>query len=181
MARKGYRVFLTARGWIAVAATEMGVCGVVVPRATQEEAERELLSEHPAAQPVEALPWDAEGLFQRYMRGEDSGLDALPLDLSEGTVFQRAVWVAARHIPFGQVQTYNWLAQHIGKPGASRAVGRALGANPVPIVVPCHRVLGADGGLHGFKGGLHLKVMLLACEGRMLFSDKEYPALPLRR
>ncbi len=82
-----------------------------------------------------------------------------------GTEFQREVWKALLDIPAGQVVTYALLAQRIGRPMAARAVGSALGANPVPILVPCHRVIASDGSLGGFGGGLAVKRLLLAGEG----------------
>ncbi len=81
-----------------------------------------------------------------------------------GTAFQRLVWKALCDIPFGKTMSYGELARAIGKPNAVRAVGRANGANPIPIVVPCHRVIGADGSLTGFGGGLAIKRALLGFE-----------------
>lgn len=88
---------------------------------------------------------------------------ALPLDI-RGTPFQLSVWRALRDIPYGEVRSYGQLAAAIGRPAAVRAVGAANGANPVPIVVPCHRVIGADGRLVGFGGGIEWKLRLLAIE-----------------
>ncbi|MGH8127250.1 MAG: methylated-DNA--[protein]-cysteine S-methyltransferase [Gammaproteobacteria bacterium] len=83
----------------------------------------------------------------------------------EGTPFQRSVWLALRDIPYGQTQSYGDIARRIGKPKAIRAVGAANGANPISVVVPCHRVIGADGSLTGYGGGLPRKRKLLALEG----------------
>jgi methylated-DNA-[protein]-cysteine S-methyltransferase len=88
----------------------------------------------------------------------------LPL-APRGTEFQRRVWRALREIPYGKTISYGELARRIGQPSASRAVGLANGANPLPIIVPCHRVIGADGTLTGFGGGLAVKRKLLALEG----------------
>ena len=88
-----------------------------------------------------------------------------PFDLSVGTEFQQNVWRAMTKIPFGQTSSYGGLAQDIGKPKAVRAVGGACGANPIPVLVPCHRVLAANGKLGGFSGGLDWKRTLLAREG----------------
>ena len=85
-----------------------------------------------------------------------------------GTPFERSVWDELLAIPFGETRSYGEIAQAIGRPGAARAVGRANGANPIPIVVPCHRVIGADGSLTGFGGGLAAKSRLLELEGRRL-------------
>ncbi len=90
------------------------------------------------------------------------------LDLSVGTPFQRKVWHALRRIPFGTVCTYAQVAQAIGKPGAARAVGNACRANPIPILIPCHRVIGAGGRLGGFSAGLKWKRKLLVHENAPL-------------
>lgn len=98
-----------------------------------------------------------------YFAGERRRFD---LTLApRGTEFQRRVWRALREIPYGQTISYGELARRIGNPSASRAVGLANGANPLPIIVPCHRVIGADGSLTGFGGGLPIKRKLLALEG----------------
>ena len=88
------------------------------------------------------------------------------MDLSSGTDFQRKVWSTLRKIPRGQTRSYAWLAQQVGKPKATRAVGAACGANPIPVVIPCHRVIASDGSLGGFGGGLPIKRRLLQLEGR---------------
>jgi O-6-methylguanine DNA methyltransferase len=100
-----------------------------------------------------------------YLTGLPADLSGVPLDLG-GTPFQRAVWSAARAIPFGETRTYAQVAAAVGRPGAARAVGQALGANPVPLLVPCHRVVATGGGLGGFTGGLEMKARLLALEAR---------------
>lgn len=98
-----------------------------------------------------------------YFAGGRRAFD-LPL-APRGTEFQRRVWRALTAIPYGKTVSYGELARRIGKPSASRAVGLANGANPLPIIVPCHRVIGADGSLTGFGGGLPIKRKLLALEG----------------
>lgn len=101
-----------------------------------------------------------------YLAGRRAAFD-VPVDLSAMTAFQREVLLAACQIPRGQVRTYSDLARQIGRPQAARAVGQALGSNPVPIVVPCHRVLAADGSLRGYSGGggIATKAQLLRLEG----------------
>ena len=101
--------------------------------------------------------------LQQYFRGEREQFD-LPLAAS-GTDFQRRVWQSLCAIPFGKTATYGELATTLGNPKASRAVGLANGKNPIAIVVPCHRVIGANGTLTGYAGGLDNKRMLLALEG----------------
>jgi len=101
--------------------------------------------------------------LERYIEGRERRLD-VPLDLAFGTPFQRRVWEAAREIPYGQVVSYGDLAKRSGFAKASRAVGNALGANPVPIVVPCHRIIHADQSIGGFSSGLTWKRFLLQLE-----------------
>jgi methylated-DNA-[protein]-cysteine S-methyltransferase len=105
--------------------------------------------------------------LREYAAGRRRAFD-LPLDWSSIKPFQRAVLKAASHIPFGETRSYGWIAQKIGKPRAARAVGQALGANPIPIILPCHRVIASSGKLGGYGGGLPMKVMLLKLEGATL-------------
>jgi methylated-DNA-[protein]-cysteine S-methyltransferase len=102
--------------------------------------------------------------LEAYFDGDTNALTALPT-ATNGTDFQCLVWDALRRIPFGQTVSYGALATRIGRPTASRAVGLANGANPIAIVVPCHRVIGADASLTGFGGGIARKRWLLAHEG----------------
>lgn len=104
--------------------------------------------------------------LQGYFSGELKGFD-LPL-APEGTEFQLRVWNSLRTIPYGETISYAELAQKIGNPQAVRAVGLANGCNPIPIIIPCHRVIGSDGSLTGFGGGLANKQKLLALESRQL-------------
>jgi O-6-methylguanine DNA methyltransferase len=96
-----------------------------------------------------------------------------PLDLAAGTEFQRQVWAAMRAIPFGKTISYQAIALSIGKPKACRAVGGACGANPIPVLIPCHRVLAANQRLGGFSGGLDWKIKLLKREGSWTAALKE--------
>ncbi|MEY2515426.1 MAG: methylated-DNA-[protein]-cysteine S-methyltransferase [bacterium] len=108
---------------------------------------------------------DAVRQLDEYFAGRRKRFD-LPLDLA-GTPFQRAVWDALRAIPCGSTTTYGALARSLGRPAAVRAVGAAVGRTPVPIIVPCHRVLGSDGSLTGYFGGLQRKQALLDLERDM--------------
>ena len=107
---------------------------------------------------------EAIAQLNAYFAGELRRFD-LPL-APEGTPFQREVWSALTAIPYGETVSYGGLARRLGRPAASRAVGAANGRNPIPIVVPCHRVIGADGSLTGFGGGLAIKRRLLDLEAR---------------
>ncbi|MEO6264143.1 MAG: methylated-DNA--[protein]-cysteine S-methyltransferase [Luteimonas sp.] len=112
---------------------------------------------------------DTRTQLDEYFAGTRRGFD-LPL-APRGTGFQREVWQALQRIPYGETISYAELATRIGKPSAMRAVGGANGRNPLPIVVPCHRVIGADGSLTGFGGGLPTKRFLLQLEGALREDD----------
>jgi methylated-DNA-[protein]-cysteine S-methyltransferase len=111
-------------------------------------------------------PAELERAFAAYWAGELDALDALPVDLG-GTPFQASVWAALRRIPAGATISYLELGRAIGSAGASRAVGAANGANPVSIVIPCHRVIRADGALCGYAWGVERKRSLLTHEGAL--------------
>ena len=109
---------------------------------------------------------NAVGQLGEYFAGRRTAFD-LPL-APEGTPFQLETWMKLREIPYGETITYGELARRMGKPNAFRAVGAANGANPLPILVPCHRVIGSDGNLTGFGGGIETKLELLKLEGAIL-------------
>jgi methylated-DNA-[protein]-cysteine S-methyltransferase len=108
----------------------------------------------------------ARAELMEYCRGERTAF-TLPCAMN-GTPWQQTVWQAVREIPFGETRTYGEIAAGLGRPGAARAMGRANATNPLPIVVPCHRVVGANGSLTGYAGGLHIKQRLLEHEARVL-------------
>jgi methylated-DNA-[protein]-cysteine S-methyltransferase len=110
-----------------------------------------------------------------YFAGKLQQFD-LPLDLSAGTAFQQSVWQALLKIPFGKTTSYSALSSSIGKPLAVRAVGTAIGRNPIGIIVPCHRVIGADGSLTGYAGGLHRKEAFLKLEDALPSSNPSIQA-----
>lgn len=110
---------------------------------------------------------EAVAQLAAYFAGERTDFD-LPLDLQAGTAFQQSVWDALLAIPSGGTTSYAELARRLGKPQAARAIGAAVGRNPVSIVVPCHRVLGTDGTLTGYAGGLERKTALLQLEGALM-------------
>jgi O-6-methylguanine DNA methyltransferase len=115
-----------------------------------------------------AIPTRCGDALDAYFAGDFSLVDQLPV-ATNGTPFQQAVWAALRAIPPATTMSYGQLAQKLGNPGASRAVGRANGSNPIGIVVPCHRVIGADGSLTGYGGGISRKRWLLEHERTHLF------------
>jgi len=116
--------------------------------------------------------------LRRYFAGDLTALDDIEVTVL-GTEFQRAVWHELRHIRPGTTRSYGELAARIGRPAAVRAVGAANGANPVPVVLPCHRVIGQDGSLTGYGGGLDRKRWLLAHEGAAPSEQAAQQSLPL--
>ena len=159
-------------GPMTLAASDLGLCGVWFEGQRHGPSEERMrgwisVTEHPLLQNVRAQ-------LQAYFAGELNRFD-LPLDLSAGTAFQQSVWRALLNIPAGQSQTYGELARQLDKPLAVRAVGAAVGRNPVSILVPCHRVLGAGGQLTGYAGGLWRKQALLKREGHPI--GQRAPAL----
>jgi O-6-methylguanine DNA methyltransferase len=105
----------------------------------------------------------AKGDISSYIE-QRKPLPVIPVDLGKGTQFQQKVWKALRRIPFGETRTYGQIAAEVGKAGAPRAVGQACGRNPIPILVPCHRVVGSNGKPGGYSGGIHIKMALLEIE-----------------
>lgn len=116
--------------------------------------------------PAGAIVEEAKRQLLAYLAGARREF-SVPVDWSAGTTFQRKVWKAITKIPYGRLRSYQWVAVRVGGKQYARAVGMALGANPVPIVVPCHRIVAHDGSLGGFSCGLPLKRRLLKLEGTL--------------
>lgn len=133
---------------------------------TQEEMISELrFTEEPVSPEVlEAVILKAQEQLEEYFSGKRKTFD-LPLAMT-GTAFQQRVWSAVNTIPFGQTTSYLKLSQTLGNPAAIRAVGAAIGANPILVIIPCHRIIGTNGQLTGYAGGLGRKEKLLELEGR---------------
>ena len=148
-------------GEMIVAATPRGLAGIWFDGQKHLPAHA-----HWPHQPDHPVLARAVAQLREYFSGERTTFD-LPLDLQGGTPFQQSVWQALLAIPRGGTTSYGLLSQRIGKPAAARAVGAAVGRNPLSIVVPCHRVLGADGSLTGYAGGLERKTALLQLEGAL--------------
>jgi O-6-methylguanine DNA methyltransferase len=157
----------SARGTCSVIATQQGVCWTGTPGTELTHGLAWLERRVPIAAVVEGAKveplWQAMDQLQRYFAGERLQFSC-PLDL-RGTAFQVAVWQELYRIPYGQTCTYAQIAAAIGHPKAVRAVGAANGANPVAVIVPCHRVIGSNGTLTGYGGGLPMKQWLLTLEG----------------
>ena len=153
----------TLLGTVRLAASPAGLCGLWFDGQRHLPHQLDGPSAWPQAPDHPVLRCAAEQL-QRYLCGDGTQFD-LPLDLSGGTPFQQAVWRALLDIAWGQTRSYGQVAQAAGAPAAVRAVGAAVGRNPISLVVPCHRVLGAAGALTGYAGGLERKTNLLRREG----------------
>ena len=145
-------------GAIILAATDQGLAGLWF----DDQKHRPAWQDWPDQDDDQTL-LQASTELQQYFDGARSAFE-LPLDLRGGTPFQQSVWQALLHIPHGVCTTYGTLADALDKPLAVRAVGTAVGRNPLGIIVPCHRVLGADGSLTGYAGGLGRKAALLTLE-----------------
>ncbi|MBY0447668.1 MAG: methylated-DNA--[protein]-cysteine S-methyltransferase [Hyphomonadaceae bacterium] len=143
--------------------TEAAVCAVVFAGQRHEAAHLRPATEGEPA-PLALLRRELDGYFSGRRMGFTAPLAPL------GEAFKQAVWRALLDIPFGQTVTYGALAAQLGQPGAARAVGAAVGRNPISIAIPCHRVIGAGGRLTGYAGGLDRKRALLALEGGALFA-----------
>jgi methylated-DNA-[protein]-cysteine S-methyltransferase len=157
--------FCTTWGWVGVAASSQGLLGITLPAISRELALAPLLSRWPAAhQGMNHTLSVLQDKLCCYFMGEDVDFGDQILDPGQATDFQARVWTVVRSIPRGQVRSYSWVAAQSGSPRAARAVGRVMATNPFPIVVPCHRVVGRDGMLTGFGGGLDMKRRLLELE-----------------
>jgi AraC family transcriptional regulator, regulatory protein of adaptative response / methylated-DNA-[protein]-cysteine methyltransferase len=159
--RISYCSFLSPLGTVLVAATDKGICSVKLGNDTAW-LERLLGEEFSEAAIEEKSMPEMKTAILDFIAGEAS-LARVPLDI-RGTVFQRRVWEELRRIPRGETRTYRDIARAVGTPAAVRAVGSACGANPVALVVPCHRAVRTDGGLGGYAWGLGRKKKLLALE-----------------
>jgi O-6-methylguanine DNA methyltransferase len=162
--------FLTSNvGGIVILADEQAVLGldfveaVDAAAALQESSRRHGFKLRLSRTPLLA---EASRQLQQYFAGERRQFE-LPLNPA-GTAFQKSVWRALSEIPYGETCSYRDIAQRLGQPGAMRAVGGANGANPIPIIIPCHRVIAADGSLGGFSSGLWRKQKLLVLEAPAL-------------
>lgn len=161
-----YDIFETAFGWMGVTASGNGITRLTLPERSRTDAEAELGGTIEEAHQEPSRFDDLRARLDRYFSGGPEDLTQVVIDLDDPEFFTK-VRAACRTIPAGETRSYSWLARVAGRPGASRAAGQAMARNPVPLLVPCHRVVGSDGLLHGFGGGigLPLKARLLRLEG----------------
>lgn len=167
---QGWKTFSTALGFCGLSWDARGVTALCLPESTVESIEqrlRQTAASHRAAANPPAWIKQLINAIKRHMQGDLQNFSDVPLAFDSDSEFLRAVNRAVQQIPAGSVLTYGELATAIGKPGAARAVGTALGKNPIPLLMPCHRVVAAGGKLGGFSapGGLVAKAALLECEG----------------
>lgn len=158
-----YVTFSTSAGWVGILGSASGLMRTTLPQHSASEAQ-EILGVSP--QEMASQSHRFQNLIERlriYFSGREVEFSDC-VDLSGATAFQRQVWETTRLIPYGQTRAYGWVAEQIGKPKAARAVGQALGRNPLPVIIPCHRVIAGNGSLGGFSGGLEIKKQLLRLE-----------------
>lgn len=158
-----YTIIDTELGKMGLVGSGQGLRRIILPQPSPGVVLEFIMRDFPGAVTDPSRFGDLPSRLGRYLRGEQVPFND-ELDFNGASAFKRAVWVAARAVPYGQTRSYGWIARQIGNPGALRAVGQALAKNPFPIVVPCHRVIGKDGSLTGFEGGLELKRRLLKIE-----------------
>lgn len=156
-------------GDLLVSGTETGLSGISFPRGSRAYPPKSDWIRNDA--PFAAVRAQLNAYFAGDLKVFDLSLHLV------GTEFQRLVWQALADIPFGQTRSYRWQAQVVGSPKAARAVGAANGANPLPIVLPCHRVIGTNGALTGFGGGIEVKRWLLRHEGALPAMDAQLALL----
>jgi methylated-DNA-[protein]-cysteine S-methyltransferase len=176
MTANGFALFDTAIGRCGIAWGTGGISGVQLPEAGEQDTRTRMLHRFPAAGETAPPPEvrGAIGQIVALLRGEASNLSTVRLDMDQVPAFHRRVYEVARTIPPGMTLSYGDIARRVGAPGAARAVGQALGRNPFPIVVPCHRVLAAGGKIGGFsaQGGVATKRRMLAIEGAQPDGDE---------
>lgn len=161
------RALKTPVGVVQVGASEEAVLYVELPRRRGPEPRFERwLHDHLLSRGDTPVLREALAQLRQYFAGKRQHFD-VPVDAT-GTEFQRRVWALVAAIPYGQTVAYASIARQLGSSGKARAVGAAVGANPIPIIIPCHRVIGADGSLTGYGGGLRMKVWLLRHERALL-------------
>lgn len=183
MSVRGFTLFDTAIGACAVAWSETGLIATQLPEIGRDVARRRL-ARRVSDCAEEAPPEWARGAISRivaHLAGERPDYADVPLDERGIGAWERSVYRAAAAIPFGETRTYGALARELGRPEAAQAVGQALGRNPWPIVIPCHRILAADGKTGGFSapGGAATKLRLLEIEGALAPATLPLFALPM--
>ena len=161
-------IFRSRWGWMGVSETTKGIDAVVLPKASRQAVLSELRLSSAELLEGRTSPRlrEAQAQLTGYLAGRRRSFD-LSLDLSRGTSFQQKVWRTLLRVSYGRLRSYRWVAVRIGGSEYARAVGNAAGENPIPIVIPCHRIVAQDASLGGFSGGLPTKRKLLTLEGTL--------------
>jgi methylated-DNA-[protein]-cysteine S-methyltransferase len=168
--KRYYAIFSTAAGRVGVLGSGNGLCRATLPQKTERAAFRALGEDLKDAVNTPERFKDIIERYRTYFAGRRMDFPD-KLDLTDATPFQQAVWQAVRLIPYGETRSYSWVAAAAGKTRAARAAGQALARNPLPIIVPCHRVVAGDGGPGGFSGGFKMKRFLLRLEAKTSMND----------
>ena len=163
-----YRIDQSPAGWLALLASPTGLRRISLkPERTDALAGLGPDPDNATAMDNDAILTQAHRHLTAYFAGDLAALSQIALDLSGAPPFFSAAWSACRSIPAGETRSYRWLAHAAGNPDATRAAGQAMAKNPLPLVIPCHRVIGSGGGLHGYGGGgIAVKSWLLHLERR---------------
>ncbi len=154
----------TELGWVCLVLSPNGLRATTLPRPTRDDALREVVELAADAPASEAEAGDLPHAVRALASGRRADVTGA-IDWDGVSGFRRAVLEETLRIPAGETRSYGWLAQRVGRPRAARAVGRVMATNPLPLVIPCHRVVASDGSLHGYGGGLAMKAALLRAEG----------------
>ncbi|MFC2154853.1 methylated-DNA--[protein]-cysteine S-methyltransferase [Candidatus Altiarchaeota archaeon] len=145
------------------AQTSRGVKKIILPQKDRNTIQRLLLAEL-GGQTSKYSNKNLEKKIRKYFKGDNVDFRDIKVDLSKGTPFRQTIWRTTKKIPFGRTRSYGWIAKKAGNPKGARAVGQALHENPLPIIVPCHRVVKSDGTIGGFSSGTSTKKKLLMLE-----------------
>lgn len=158
-----YTVFDTEFGWMVIVASEQGLCRLTLPQPAVDKALVLISDLLPKATANTGTFRELVFRLGNFFEGEKIEFPD-ELDLRNATDFQRDVWRLTSSIPYGETRTYGWIANELERPGSVRAVGQAMARNPLPIIIPCHRIVGSNGSLGGYSGGLEMKRKLLEME-----------------
>ncbi len=161
-------IFKSSWGWMGISETSKGIDSVALPKGSKREVESNLRSVNgePFEEGTSSRLKEAQHQLLGYLDGKQDTF-TVPLDLTRGTPFQRRVWRVLQRVPYGKLRSYQWIASRVGGRHYARAVGSAVGANPLPVVIPCHRIVAQDASLGGFSCGLPMKRKLLTLEGTL--------------
>ena len=170
-----YDIFHTRFGWVGILYTINGLRFCVLKQTALQTLEA-IKTEASGSYLAASSETDVKGILQRYMLGAEDNLRLITIDINVQSTFYLDAWEVCRNIPSGQTRTYAWVASKIGRPKSQRAVGRAMASNPIPIVIPCHRVIRSDGSVGGYSGGgPDIKKKLLTLEREMEANDYSSP------